>query len=103
MEQHERDYVRSLSFGRKMQYFRDRWGACPSMSIDLVQQPDNRWVVVGSAAVLQPLLAAELNWPPPVILTARVHGTTSLERFVADLLECWEKALIDHNRDLAAD
>lgn len=102
MQPHEREYVRGLSFGRRMEYYQKRWGAQPSMSLDLIQQPNGRWVLVGSAAVLQPLIAAELNYPPPVILTTRLLPTTNVDRFVADLLECWEKALIDHNEELAA-
>lgn len=102
MEQHEREYVRSLPLARKMEYYQRRWGCRPNFAIDLVEQPSGRWALVGTAAVLNTLLAAELNWPPPVVLATRVTPTTNVERFLGDLLECWEKAIIEHNERIAS-
>lgn len=92
----EREYVRGLGLKRALTYIGHQWGANVTVSIDLVWQPNGRPVLLGSAAVLDPLVASELDFPPPVILTSRLLDSTSLDAFVKDLLLLWDKTVREH-------
>lgn len=92
----EREYVRSLGFKRALLYVGKRWGANVVMSLDVVWQPNGKPVLLGSAAVLDPLVASELDFPPPVVLTTRLQDSTSLDAFLKDLLLLWDKTVAEH-------
>lgn len=96
MNEDERRYFLTLSYHRQLEYLRDSWGASVTVCVDSIREPRGRTVLVGSAGVLDALVASELNFPPPVVLTTRLQPTTSVDKFIGDLLALWAKTVKEH-------
>ena len=98
----EKAYFAGLTLHRKMEYLQDTWGAAPSFAIDLARQPDGTLVIVGSAMVLNPVLAGELNHPSPAIRARSLTKGLSLDEFVTELLLLWERRVVEALDESAA-
>lgn len=97
----EKGYLAGLTLRRKLEYLQATWGAHPSFAIDLAKQPDGTLVVVGSAMVLNAVLAAELNHPSPAIRARSVTDGLGLDEFVTELLLLWERRVVEALEDSA--
>lgn len=96
MNENERAYFLSLSFARQLAYLETAWGVKVSVAVDMVYDQRRKAVLVASAGVLDALHASELHFPPPVVLTTRLKPSTSLDRFLGELLICWVRTIKDH-------
>lgn len=96
MKPEEIDYVKGLTFGRQLDYLQHKWGAHPELTLQLIADAKGGPVLVGSCALLNFVLAAELMHPPPVVLTGKVTKGTDLQEFVLRLLNLWDVAVADN-------
>jgi hypothetical protein len=92
----EEAYFRGLSLPRQLDYIERTWGVMPSISLDVVVHPEQGPCAVCTVAVLNPLLAAELMEPLPVIFTRRVRGEYTPAAHIADTLIRWVEAAEEH-------